>query len=347
MKTACRVSDLAKTILVTLFALSVAVAAGAEELSSREWLAAQEGTSLVYTVDETHTFVIGDEVRAPRDMVVITRYGKSAADPYAAYMVEHTAAQPMVWKNGAVKDGDLPARVDLDVELLQTARSSYTAIDLFQHFTSACEGAGGEREFVVPLVHGRFKRLTQVDAVNAFNYILMSGDDGGAWYMACETGDRDTRFIVKKNYSFINDGTEVAEVHYGRTLAGVNYARFGEEAVSEDARKRGRLEGLSTDEFLAEIAKNAASLRVDFVKPHAGSRYLVSYTKTGRTGCEYVTIEHLRKRVIEENRTDLVYEYKVCGDKVAKLDERRIDVPDDDGKTMFASHTDTFLARGE
>ncbi|HKJ88742.1 MAG TPA: hypothetical protein VKA48_09570, partial [Gammaproteobacteria bacterium] len=137
MKTAYKVSDLAKMILVTLFALSVAVAAGAEEVSSREWLAAQEGTSLIYTVDETHTFVIGDEVRAPRDMVVITRYGKSAAAPYTAYMVEHTTAQPGVWKNTVVKDGDLPARVDLDVELLQSDRDGYTAIDLFQHFTSA------------------------------------------------------------------------------------------------------------------------------------------------------------------------------------------------------------------
>lgn len=334
---------------LTILAVAATAAVAGEGPSDRERIAVRGDVALLYAVDETHSFVIGTPDLEDLDTSkVVTVYGTGFGSSIAAVMVEHSEAQPLVWKNPQMPSYDeigvpVQGRTSLGVEVLDSGKDGYTAIDLYQHSMISCDKSYGTASFVIPKEFGNYKRLTEVDAVEAFNYILLSGDDGGAWYMACEGGTE--KFQVKKNYKFLTDDAESAEVRHGRALEGVDYARFGEAPVSMAvlARDAAYENNIDHDGFLEEMARQVASLRFHLVKAFKGDRYMGSVSSE-RGGCDEVTIKHLTKRAVERNNVAKVFEYKVCNDHVAKVSEREIDGGPDEGKTLFAASPVSYLA---
>ena len=331
---------------LTVFTLSV-TATEAVASSERGALAASAHVRTIYTVDETQMFVIGDR-EAVQDQWITTKYSIEGENEFTAYMVEHRASQPVVYKNGAALSRLPGAAVTLTVEELSHARSSLTGVDLFEMATTQCAAGGGTTGYVVPKTYGNYKRLTRIGAVEAFDYILLKGDKGGAWFIGCENADeRKGNFLVTKNYSFLNGDVEKAEFTYGRTLNGVNYEESTIEAEIAIARVmalKGEMPILAEGEFLDEMARKIADIKLEMIMPNEGSRYLGSYRTAAKMGCDDVTIKHLRKRVIEKNSIARVYEYRVCGDEVALLDDTVIENTEDTTRTILASYNTTYLA---
>ena len=300
-------------------------AQGDEGLRAR--FSAEPSVTALYTVDDTHSFIVGALPKGAGGFTITSRYAPGPAQPVMAYMIEH-APEPVVYKNpvvpgyrdaagpgGAGGPGGLPGRLPLEEESLGAYRVGYTAVDLYQHAYASCTRGGGTLNFVVPKKYGNYKRLTRVGATEAFDYMLVQGD-GGAWYMACEG---EARFLVLKNYSFLTGGVEVAEVTLGRGLEGVSYAKDERTAADRIAgiAAMGK-RPLTEEKFLEETAREVAFLKMSFVKPFNGERYMAVYGKPG-PGCEVVTINRLKG---EEKTVATAYDFKVCADKVARTGVR-------------------------
>jgi len=338
-----------KTLLTAIAVLTLSlVATNAMAYSERESLAASEHVTSLYTVDETHSFIIGT-AEATFGHRVVTKYTIEGSDGDAAYMIEHRSPQPIAYK-GAAELESINETATLAVEELGGS-TTLTGLGVFEKATFECAANGGTVGYVVPRVYGNYKRLTRVGAVEAFDYILLKGDKGGAWYIGCENADtRSGNFLVTKTYSFLTGYRETAAITYGRTLNGVNCEESIDTARTSIARVmalKGDAPVMAEGEFLEKMARRIADMQLEIIMPNDGSRYLGSYRTASKMGCDDVTIKHLRKRVIEKNSVAKVYEFRVCADEVALLSETAIEDTEDTTRTIFASYETTYLASVE
>ncbi|MFQ5442206.1 MAG: hypothetical protein ACE5EB_05720 [Thermodesulfobacteriota bacterium] len=302
----------------------------------REGLVKRDTIKALYTVDDTHSFVIAKShaISFTRDSRVVKRYSGEKGLNQRAYLIEHSP-EPFVYKNPVVpgfarvaglKDGVIKLREDI----LNTDRHGYSAVDTFQHAYAVCRKKGGAMTFVIPKQYGSFKRLTRVGAVEAFDHILLNGA-GGAWYISCEG---DSKFRILKNYSFLTGNAEVAEIRNKVGLESVNYAR-------DEAKEKLRIASLvrrPLDEavFLENTALELALLKTNFVKPNGGTRYYGTYKKSGLSGCNSVSIS---RRVEGNGQRNIsrVVDYSVCGGRVAMTGEREIDEGPAVAKRVYVS----------
>jgi len=290
----------------------------------RERLINKDTIKALYTVDDTHSFVISKstDMTFARDVRVVKRYSGQKGLNQRAYLIEHSP-EPFVYKNPVVPGfakvaGLSDGLIKLREDILNTDKPGYSAVDTFQQAYAACRKKGGDMTFVIPKQYGTFKRLTKVGAVEAFDHILLNGGNG-AWYISCEG---PSKFRILKNYSFLTGNVEVAEVRNNVGIDSVNYA-------ADEAKEKVRIAALvrrplSESVFLENTALELAFLKKDFVKPNGGTRYYGTYNKSSLLGCDNVSISH-RINENSQRKISKVLDYSVCGGRVAMTGEREID----------------------
>ncbi|MFQ5427800.1 MAG: hypothetical protein ACE5EZ_02355 [Thermodesulfobacteriota bacterium] len=327
---------LTAAIILTI-TLTLMFTARCEALSSsgglRQSLVDHSGVEAVYVVDRTHTFVRGtlppaDEFKAFK---VVGRYYSGPGSRHVATMIEHEA-EPFVYKSPSSLRDLEPIRggeVRLTAEPLGPGTSGYSAIDIFETVTLSCQGRGGYPLYVVPRKYNGFKRLTEVSALEAFEYILAK-HKSGAWFAACD-GAPGARFQVMKNYDFINDGVELAELREGLVLGDVDYvkdkgAETSRLAVLENSWPR-------SPKSLEMTAREIARIKVGYVQKFDGKRHYGTYKGDIERGrCASVSIKSVADDM--DIRVSEVHDYKVCRGKVYALGtgEIREETPRNRGK---------------
>jgi len=230
-------------------------------------------------------------------------------------MIEHDGDEPMIYKSKA--PGSLAAlrsgSVDLTRAPLSSGKSGYSSIDIFEMATLSCRDGGGDIVYIIPKKYGRFKRLTEVGAVEAFQYILMKGS-ASVWLAACN-GKGAARFQVLKNYTFAGDGPETVEFRPGLVLDDVNYVKDeGVEALRLAELQR---RWPSVPASLEGTAREMAAIKRGFVKNISGKRYYGSYRSEAKGGCGDVKLRRLDSG--EASKLTVVYEYRVCADRVSLI----------------------------
>ncbi len=286
----------------------------------RQALVESADIEAVYIVDSTHTFVKG-ALPAPEQsgpFTVVGSYYSGPSRTHVATMIEHEA-EPVVYKS---KRGELTGLEPLkggaarltEAPLESDVSGAYSAIDIFETATLTCRSRGGYPLYVVPRKYGDFKRLTEVGALEAFEYILGKGVKG-VWFVACD-GPSKVRFQVMKNYDFINDGEKIAELREGLVLDDVNYVK---DKKAESARLAA-LQRSWPKSFvsLEGTAREIAALKMGYVRTFDGKKNYGSYKGLMDGGrCASVSI----KSVTEDNsvRVSEVRDYKVCSGKVYAL----------------------------
>ncbi|MFQ5353351.1 MAG: hypothetical protein ACE5DR_00255, partial [Thermodesulfobacteriota bacterium] len=171
-----------KVLFLTLvFTVTLLFSARCEAASSanglRQDLVNRPDIESVYVVDSTHTFVKGPilspDGRAP--FRVVGRYFSGPDNTHVATMIEH-GEEPFVYKSSASSLEDLKplrsGKAILTAQALDSGQSGYSALDIFETATLSCQRRGGHPIYVVPRKYGGFKRLTEVSAREAFEYIL-------------------------------------------------------------------------------------------------------------------------------------------------------------------------------
>ncbi len=306
------------SVLLSLVAMAVPMSRGAAATppALRQVLADAPGVGAVYVVDRNHTFVMGSLPLQGESKAfhVLGRYYGGPGHTLQATMIEH-GEEPMIYKSaatgtlGALRSGS----VRLSHEPLSSGKDGYSSLDIFEMATLSCQNGGGHPLYVIPKKYGRFKRLTEVAALDAFRYILLKGSTS-VWFVACN-GKGAARFQVLKNYDFINDGEEVAEFRQGLALDDVDYVRDERaEAVRlADLQKRRSVSATS----LEATAREIAALKRGFVKNIAGKRYYGSYRGDGDGGCAAVSLRRIGSD--EDVRVTVVHDYRVCSGKVSLL----------------------------
>jgi len=302
---------------LAVISFSLARCVAASPTARREVLMESPGIEAVYPVDRTHTFVIGPLRRAELSKafrVVGTYYG-GPSHALRAVMIEHDGDEPMIYKSEA--PGSLEAlrsgSVNLTRAPLSSGKRGYSSIDIFEMATLSCRGGGGEIIYIIPKKYGRFKRLTEVRALEAFQYILMKGS-ASVWLVACN-GKGSARFQVLKNYDFVGDGVETAEFRSGLVLDDVNYVKDEsvETARLAELQKRWPVAPAS----LEGTAREMAAIKRGFVKNISGKRYYGSYRGEAGGGCGDVRLRRLDSG--EALRLTVVYEYRVCAGHVSLI----------------------------
>ncbi|GMR04509.1 MAG: hypothetical protein BMS9Abin23_0407 [Thermodesulfobacteriota bacterium] len=322
--------------VVTALALAYPYMTEARGESLRESLINKDVIKALYAVDETHSFVVGKPVvSAGNNYRVVKWYSSGEGSAKRAYLIEHSP-EPLIYKNPVVPAftrvaGISDGPIKLKDENFDRSAKGYTGIDAFQLAYAACSKKGGTLTFVIPKRYGKFKRLTSVDAIEAFDHILLKGK-AGAWYIACEG---ESRFRILKNYSFLTGNFEVAEVRNGIGLNGVNYAK-------DEAKEKIRIASLDRkplDEaaFLEVTAREIAFLKMGFVKPNGNEKYYGTYKSTaGPLGCDSVSIKRSANE-LDGRLISRVYDYSVCRGEVAMVGERDIDEGPAATKSVYAS----------
>lgn len=279
---------------------------------TREELLLNNTVDLLYTIDDYYTFVEGAGLvieKNDEDFTVIEE-GTIGASRYL--IMKHAKKQSFAYKSRAIApygEVSMPAQNELTLGI-------YRGVDLYEQMYAVCAKTNGSMTFVVPRRYGSFKRLTEVSAPEAFSYILTEKGNS-FWYMAC---DGEKRFVVEKNYNFKKGSPEKATVSLRRGLEGVNYVKNGSSVPASVTSVASHLE---RSRYIEETAWEVATLKTNFVKVHDGSRYEGFY-KNDSSGCSTVSVK--AKAPHEEGNALLsvsrVYDFKVCGVKVAKMGER-------------------------
>ncbi len=329
-----------KTLLISIF-LTLAFASFCRaqnsvgtDMALRQVLADDPGIEAVYAIDRTHSFVIGRSASLEENMDfrVLGRYSEGPAHAQEALMIEH-GEEPMIYKSAAPGSLDRirSGALRLSRSPLSPGKEGYSSLDIFEMATLSCQGGGGDAIYVVPKKYGRFKRLTEVGALEAFRYILQKGSTS-VWVVACN-GTGAARFQVVKNYDFVNDGEEVAEFRPGLVLDDVNYVRDERaEAARLTNLQRKRYGGAPS---LEDTVREIAALKRGFVKNISGKRYYGSFRGYDRGRCADVSLRRLD--VSDDEKVTVLREYKVCSGKVSLLGLTETAEVLPDGKGMYYS----------
>ncbi|MFQ5736652.1 MAG: hypothetical protein ACE5GY_07295 [Thermodesulfobacteriota bacterium] len=208
-----------------------------------------------------------------------------------------------------------------------------TSTGLYERMSALCRENGGNAVYVIPKEIGRYKRLVEVSSNEAFDYVIRTEQSDNAWYMACNGG---LRFLVEKNLRSMNRGDNTAAFYLNRGLEGVNYLEKG-AVVSYADTKLVKKTPEQREAFREQMAREVSTMRRDFVKPEDTSRYIGFYNgRYENTSCKRVSIKEMPKK---NSTMMVVYDFKVCGTKVASLGSRVIE--HNDAANMYAN----FLAR--
>lgn len=191
------------------------------------------------------------------------------------------------------------------------------SMEVFKRLRAFCSDEGGKPLAVISMQAGGFVRLIEVSPDEAARHIASSGDGKYPWYFACEG---DARFIVEKDYRYSPGEPNKFRLSRGRGLEWLDYIKYEErekiaglEAMSAGAEKAGVPED---ERFLEEMALQASSLQMDFVRAGKGARYEAKYNNGKKAeGCSRVTIKYAGYGQSGEKSFD----YKVCGSEVALL----------------------------
>ncbi len=283
------------------------------DLGLRLTLGQAPGVHAVYAVDRTHTFVLGRlEPLEGRTYRVLGSYEGGGPGSLTGFMLEHPD-EPMA-VDGAASSLDFlrEGPVRLTHGPLSVKDDGYSSLDVYEAATISCLLRGAHPIYVIPKKYGRFKRLTEVEGVEAFRYLLLSGADG-VWFVACD-GKGDARFQIMKNYNFVNDDKEVVELSSGVVLEGVDYVKNSRLEEKRLADLQGRWPASRTT--LEETAREIARIKTGFIKNVGGKRYYGTYKGTDSTGrCASVSLE--RKGLEDKAMITVVRDYRVCGGKVS------------------------------
>ncbi len=320
-----RMKKMIYIILAVLTLLTLSSAASVfGEVSLRERLLSDNGVKLLYSVDEFYTFIAGTPALADIDnngpvTVVNGYFDPSGEGRFKAYLIRHNAPQPLIYKSPVIKDAAyLPSSIKLVGETFNGEKSGLTALDLYEQANIVCRARKGLPAYVITKRYGDFKRLTKVDAIEAFSYIILAENTGDAWLMACEGKEK---FLVEKNYRVMNGGADAADIYSGTALEGVSYVENSPNAENIFAeRPRKEISRAEKAAFMEEMAREVAALKMDFVKPYKGVRYEGTYND--KKGCALVSIKDSEGGAAAP-RT-IISEFSVCTGKVAGAGERVI-----------------------
>lgn len=299
--------------------------------SLRDRLIESKAMQAVYAINDHLTLVAGEGALpegSGEGFTVLNKFSDET-DTHMAYLIKYDNAQPFGYKNPSIpsyEDLTMPANGEINLGALHES-----GVDLYQHMTALCRKFNGEATFVIPKRHGKFKRLTSVDAAEAFNYILFSGDKDNAWLMACE-GTK--RFVVEKNFQSVTKGEDTADFYSSRGLEGVNYVK---NSPAEETAEVARVEATPAElsRVREQMAWEISSVKMDFVKPHGEFKYTGTFNGYYNNGsCGHVTIKEARTESTEAS-VEKLYDYKVCNNSVVALGEKEIKKPGST-KKMYA-----------
>lgn len=323
-----------KTIITTLlelgmmFFIATAYAADDSALNAkagiRKELAESSTIERVYAIDGHHTLVIGVDAAIKEDngITVVRKYERGEIAPVEAYLLKHYAAQTFAIKNPAIAENLSPATgSNIAFGSLINAVDAYVELDLAQQAIAACEKTNGSMTFVIPKASGNHARLVSVEPAVAFDYLVREAGRDTAWFAACAS---NPGFLVEKYYSHKATQAKTAKVFPGRTLAGVNYATEFTAPAPEDVK----YDPAEHADDRALTAREAASMKGDFVKPDGAVKYTGVYNgEYKKTGCGYVTVKVTGRPSLKNTLQAKAYDFKVCNGSVAFLGENdRVDV---------------------
>lgn len=302
--------------------------AHAEDKSLRERLIDSSKVSSLYSIDEHYTFLTapdpkaleselktacaesGNEAEADGQTVKCKDTFEAspsenigAANQDKGYLVKHTSNEPFTYKSPS-----MPSYAEITKPQNGALQSKLTGADLFEYMSALCQKENGQPSFVVPKRYGKFVRLTQVGAVEAFSYITTAAEGKEAWFLACDV----KKFVIEKSYRF-KEGDNQYTFRANAGLDGVNYIKTADAAPYTPNTN----EKVSGD-FLQEMAREVAALKMNFVKVIAGFKFTGSYKNTSNSGCDIVSIKQ-QKTDTKVAEAEKVYNYKVCRDRVANL----------------------------
>ncbi len=325
------------TILAAAFILSAAYAGAKVDYATdaspglRHRLVAAQWVEVLYAIDDHLTYFTAEAGRDKPDG------GLAPSGPFGGYtlvysrvdnnrkhyIIRHDRPESLIYKSRALSGPDELKAPEAGEYAL--TGDGYSAADLYQHAIAACRKDGGTPLFLIPSSNGRHKRLTKVDALSAFRYILSTGGpEDTVWYIACE-GDR--RFVVEKNYRSLTGGVDLATVILDRGLEGVNYAEnwgLPEEpargplsTVVAVVTGRGGRTNEPTKKFLKQMAREVAFVGGNLMRVNGQSRYSGFYSESpSAPGCAEVSINHVLYSP-EKNQTRIkIYDFRVCDSKV-------------------------------
>lgn len=226
-----------KTILTAiLLFMGMAATDSVAGQSVRERFAGMDEVTAVYSIDESFTVIKSylkkDELLQRLDNAcpgfscgsysfVGTLEFSGDYEGGEAMLIRHNDPQPAIYKNPR-----LPALDDISVPETGRLEGDHRSIDVFQYMSALCGKVNGNPSFVVPKKYGKFTRLTQVEPLEAFNYLATSGEGKQGWLLACEG---DEKFVVQKNFKY-NPGEENKfYFHHRRGLEGFDYVKAAEE----------------------------------------------------------------------------------------------------------------------
>jgi hypothetical protein len=335
------------TILATAFILSAAYAGAKVDYATdaspglRHRLVAAQWVEALYAIDDHLTYFTVEAGRDKPEGGLASFEGVAPTGGYTLvysrvdnnrkhYIIRHDRPEPLIYKSRTLAD---PAGGPSGPGGLKTPEAGeyaltgdgYSTADFYQHAIAACRKDAGTPLFLIPRSNGRHKRLTKVDALSAFRYILSTGgSEDTVWYIACE-GDR--RFVVEKNYRSLTGGVDLATVILDRGLEGVNYAEnwgLPEEpakgplsTVVAVVTGRGGRANEPTKKFLKQMAREVAFVGGNLMRVNGQSRYSGFYSESpSAPGCAEVSINHVLYSP-EKNQTRIkVYDFRVCDSKV-------------------------------
>lgn len=340
-----RLNGILSPLLAAAIASVGASAVFAEDLSLRDMLVASSPVQTLYSVDDHTTLVTTGDREGVRkelenackafgiepvwtDADALSCKGSFEAakvelvsdeDPKVHnFIITSTAPQPIAYKNQVV-----PSFEEITAPPNGKLSGNYSSVDVYQYMYALCKKDNGKPAVVVSKRYGRFVRLTQVNATEAFNYLMASGDGKDPWFFACE-GDK--KFIVEKDYTYNMDENSTFYFHPNRGLEWVDYVKSGEkaktaalEAASMEVVKENN--PVETARLIEDMAWELSTFKMDFIKTSSGSRFAGFYNDNRKKeGCDLVTIKHTQKAELEEK----TYNYKVCRNSLALIDSTTV-----------------------
>lgn len=337
-----------KTALsIVLFATTVfTVNANANELSLREKLMDSGPVDTLYSVDDYHTLIKVSSTRSTeftdelekicsesgstveraldnslncRGQFNLLKVEESSAESEhkASFLLKHSAAQPVAYKNTALPSFEQIAKFPKG-----QVKGNYNSLDLYQYAYVLCKKESGVPAVVVPKRYGKYMRLTQVNSVEAFNYLLKEGEGKDSWLFACE-GTK--KFVLEKEPQYTPSEDKKFYFYQNRGLEGVDFVKSTDTVylsrlmASEAEVAMAALRDNS--EFIENMAWNLSNVKVTFVTTNSGLRFSGSVTsKTGKD-CSNITIKQTASLTLKTD--EKVYKYEVCNSRIARLDDRK------------------------
>lgn len=334
----------AVTFVFFLISLS-ALPANAEglEITARERLGAFTKAELLYSIDSHHTFVAGEGLFIYRDEDLgFDEVHAFESDGRTFFVVRHDEPQPLLYRSPALPNYDALTVESARKMTLEPAGSwiegkdeiGYTAADLFEHAYAACFKTDGKLSFVVTKELGKFKRLVEVGAVEAFTEIIAAKEDN-AWFIAC---DGPYRFVVTKDYSVMTKGENLASLAPGRTLSGINYLKKGEFSMTFADTADTASEEKPIESFLERMASEVAIVKEKLARVRKGTECLerrIEHLEGAKPADGTAPAAPAAEGIQKGKDGDEPYGLKVC-DAVVESFEREASADTIDAKNLQA-----------